>query len=346
MFFCIGNYTAQPLAFNTTVNSFTVHIDDGWNQYNKILYKGYINNGSLQDKVKSNHYQQPESGNYCILDFSNDFVLYHDDCRSFPLYMGKDFVTNHPTIGGQQVYFDASAVHKNNNFIYQHTASSKYRYNDSDLNFEQVVNALCEYLINTVEKFETDLPIYTTFTGGMDSTLVNSAFDYVGKAYTEHQITESCAISHWAYNQLPVTNMPQLQLTGFYGDTVLMRNPVMVNTLLSVHNIDLKKLYINSNGYTKPVYEKKYRKQMHLSSKFDKVEDARRQVHNQMVNNFEIWHYNNCVTFTPFKNNHLIHTMLNADADTLVKQCLNAEVSRASIKRLNPNNLARINKNK
>lgn len=341
MFFCIGNYTAHPLAFNTTVNNFTVHIDDGWNQYNKILYKGYTNSGSLLDKVKSNQYKLSDPGNYCIIDFTNDVEIYYDDCRSFPLYMGKDYITNHPAIGGQQVYFDATTKWQNNHFAYTHQ-SFQQNFANRQLGFEEVVDSLCEYLVQTCQNLQTELPIFTTYTGGMDSTLVNSAFDYAGIAYTEHKIKNQVDVDHWGYKQLPVTGKAQLQLTGFYGDTVLMRNPVMVNTLLSAHGIDLEEHYAHSNGYTKPVYLKRYKKQMYLSSQFEDRLDANKHVHNQLVNNYEIWHYNQCITYTPLKSHKLIDIMLQADADTLLKQCLDAELSRCVINRLNPKNSKRV----
>lgn len=341
MFFCVGTHKYYPLTVQHRVNNFDLRLDTGWCRYNDIFYKGYTINNSLVNKVQNNEYKHSEPGNYCILDFSNGFEIHYDNCRSFPLYMGKDYITNHPAIGGQQVYFDATTKWQNNHFAYTHQ-SLQQNFSNKEFGFEEIVDLLCEYLVQTCQNLQTELPIFTTYTGGMDSTLINSAFDYAGIAYTEHKIENQVDVDYWAYKQLPVTGKPQLQLTGFYGDTVLMRNPVMVNTLLSVHGIDLKEHYAQSNGYTKPVYLKRYKKQMYLSSQFDNRLDANKHVHNQLVNNYEIWHYNQCLTYTPLKSHKLIDIMLQADADTLLKQCLDAELSRCAINRLNPKNSKRL----
>ena len=345
MFFSINKPGPGPLLKSLTIKNFELYLDQGWKQHGEIFYKGYTTHGTLEAKILTDDFGVSEDGNYCILDFTNDFEIYHDDCRSFALYMGKDFVTNHPEIGGQQVYFDATVFWQNDHFVYSNK-SSTVNGNNTMLSFDGVVDALCDYLVDCCKNLQTDLPIFTTYTRGMDSTLINSAFDYAGRKYTEHEINTPLQINHWAYTQLPITGNSQLQITGFYGDTVLMRNPVMVQSLLSAHDIDLTKEYQSSNGYTKPVYLKRYKKQMHMASKFLNRKDAIKHVYNQIVNNYEIWHYNDCLTFTPLKNNFLINTMLYADADTLLKQCLNAEVSRSAILRLNPKNIKRVRSQK
>ena len=77
-----------------------------------------------------------------------------------------------------------------------------------------------------------------------------------------------------------------------------------------------------------------------------KDENARLNVKNQIVNDYQMWHINDTITFTPFKNIELIDLSLCADADTIIRQVTHAELSFAIIKRLNPTNLQRVRMHK
>ena len=52
------------------------------------------------------------------------------------------------------------------------------------------------------------------------------------------------------------------------------------------------------------------------------------------------------ITFTPFRDREILKTCLHADPDTIIRQCVHAELSMEIIRRLNPGNLESLSQNK
>ena len=60
---------------------------------------------------------------------------------------------------------------------------------------------------------------------------------------------------------------------------------------------------------------------------------------NWFTSDYQHWHIDNTITFTPFRDIELFQTMLNAPLSTILSQGLDASVSKELITRLDPNKL-------
>ena len=351
MFFTVSKQEIEHDLQSTLhhINGFSVALDKGWKKYEKCFYKGYTIGKNLDEMVKNGQY--PEcTGNYTILDFTNEFSLHTDNSRAYPLYYDNNTVSNTDhTL--EQIWNDASVSYNNESFKFDPRHDRRIQYKPlPQKNFNTVVDIICEYLVQCCGDLQTDLPLYAADSGGVDSLLVASAFDYIGKDYVfvnnkQHKPIYS---DLWGYTQLYYSDLPHMQITGFCGDEVLLRNPLYCQWLLQSDGINLTEEYAKvSDSYMKGFFELNYKEKLrNLNPQFATRQDSVNHVANMLVNDFQMWHYNEVLTFTPFRNLWLIDQMLYADADTVVKQVVHAEVSRAAIKKLNPKHLQKISLHK
>ena len=349
MFFHISNKTHidnSYLSQKSTINDFIVQTDLGWNRYENTIYKGYCLGKNLHDKVAKKDYAK-ETGNYIIIDLDNPAV-YYDDCRSFPLFLNQNTLTNIEIESVDQIWLDSDVFFNNGwNSVYNHENDIKFDSTKPYYNFQSIVDYVCDYMVKSVQDLQIDLPIYVADSNGVDSNVVRSAFDYVGKSYELVQSTDDKE-ELWGYKQLHYSQTPHLQVTGFCGDEIMLRNPQYVQWLLKPFGIDITDEYDKYNHtYMLGFFNTKYRKKIKdipydLSTK----EKSFNHVKSWVSNDYQMWHIDNIITFTPFRNSKLIELQLYAEPDALIRQCVHADISFEVIKRLNPNNLSKITKNK
>ena len=217
MFFKISNNTIEhafPFSQTKRLNDFYVALDSGWAQHENVLYKGYCIDQPLEQKVLGKDFTE-QSGNYVILDFTEKCSVHYDNSRSFPMCHDDNTVTNHKDTAMTDVWFDGTVQYENGKWQFVHRPE----------------NGL-----------ETDLPFFCADSnGGVDSLVIKSAFDYCGKDYkmVVGNNSEQMKSLGWGYKLIFVTDIPHIQLTGFCGDELLLRNPLYVQWLLDPYNIDL-----------------------------------------------------------------------------------------------------------
>ena len=86
-------------------------------------------------------------------------------------------------------------------------------------------------------------------------------------------------------------------------------------------------------------FEKRWRAEIRH---FKRHRPARVELRDMLANHFEVWHIDNCLTWTPFIDEGVLNTCLQLDPATAIDQCLNAGLSRSLIKRLSPDRLDEI----
>lgn len=353
MFFCISDSDkpiTQPFQRQYKLNQFFVFLDHGWHCHEDILFKGYCLEQELINKVKNKNFSE-ENGNYCILDFSdNNCKIYHDNSRSFPMYYNKNIATNVQSGYLTPVHYDG-AIHFNKEWTWLHKPENKFFYNSDHkkYNKNQIVDMYCNYLIETCKKINTNLPIFCALTQGVDTTAIRSAMDYCGINYELVKISQRTkAELGWGYRQLYVEQFPHLQVTGFCGDELLLRNPMYCQWLLDSENISLISEFNKlEHSYMKNFFNKKYKEKIYnRNEKFNDKEQAFNYTSNVIVNDFQMWHTDNTITFTPYRNIPIAIECLYADIDAILDQVIHAGISKAIIKRLNPDLLKNISKNK
>ena len=359
MFFFLSksNTCNHPiLTKSKTIQNWNFQSDNGWSQINHILYKGYSLGKSVYQKVTEKDFSECP-GNYCIIEFVSEVKIniYTDDSRSFPLHLHNNSVFNlclesydksyNIFPDSTTIWVDGGLNFSNGKWNFSHLPDKKFVYesNHVEINFDQTVDLICNHMLDQVQALEIDKPLMCGNSSGVDSTLVRSAFDYLNIPYTMvyKNRKDLKKILDWGYGQMYSDDTPHIQITGFCGDEVFLRNPQYCHWMLTPRSIDLHKEYKKQpNAYMTGFYQNKYQNKVRNDNKnFTELADALEKVYNVVSNDFQMWHLNHTITFTPFRNLTLLKSLMYADADTIVKQCIHGEVSKAAIARLCKNNL-------
>ena len=354
MFFYITHNEEKrtsPFSVTKKIGKFKVSLDAGWHSIGDVLYKGYCVDQPLQHKVTDRNFTE-QAGNYVILDFSDGGCgVHYDDSRSFPLYHDQHTVTNQKDTSMTAVWFDGAVRYCNDvwEFVYREENSVKYPTVMEHLTKEQLVDRYCEYLVNSVYFFNTDLPFFCADSNGVDSLVIKSAFDYCGIDYqlVDHN-SERFQHLGWGYRQIFVTDTPHIQLTGFCGDELMLRNPLYVQWLLDPHNINLADEFDKvEHSYMKGFFNKHYKTKVGGQvGKYSTVAEAYEHTANVAFNDYQMWHVDNTITFTPFRNIAMALECFRADPDTMLDQVIHAGFSKDIIRRLNKRNLELISTHK
>lgn len=356
MFFYISHnepVNKKPLTEMHKVNNYCVQLDKAWHRVGDIFFKGYAIGQTLKSKVQSHNFSTAK-GNYVILDFSQTPSIYCDDSRSFPLFFNNNTLTNINDSLLEPIYFDGSAINENNQWKWckgDSKNSIQFDPEHKTYNKTEIVDLVCNYLITVTQQLDTDLPIIAANSPGVDSTLVRSAFDYCNLTYSLGDLSaraKSLYYLGWGYKQLHITDTPHMQLTGFCGDELLLRNPLYCQWLLDYHNIDLVKQFDNIDYcYMKGFFNAKYRDKLLKRDQTFKIQaNGFNHTANVAVNDFQMWHFDHTITFTPLRNLDLATECLYADPDTILDQVMHAGISKAVIEKLNAKNLASVEKHK
>lgn len=338
------------------IGTWNVQLDKGWNCSGTVFFKGYCLGKSLEQKVLEKDFSEC-SGNYCIIEFisNSDINIYTDDSRAFPLHLYNNNVFNlclESYDKSYSIFPDASTVWVDGSlrFVdsmwhFTHLPDKNFSFDSykTEINFDQTVDLICNHMLNQVQALEIDKPLTCGNSSGVDSVLVKSAFDYLNIPYTMvyKNRKDLKKVLDWGYGQMYSDDVPHIQITGFCGDEVLLRNPQYCNWMLKPRLIDLHQEYKKyPSAYMTGFYQTKYQKKVCNDNKnFSKLEDALKYIYNVVSNDFQMWHLNHTITFTPFRNLNLLKSLMYADADTILKQCIHGEVSKAAIARLCKSNL-------
>ena len=356
MFFYITqqqcNIKRFPLTNCRKFGEFHICTDTGWKQKDNILYKGYCIEQNLDNKVEQKDFSEI-TGNYIIIDFSDDCCeIHHDNSRSFPVFYNDSLVTNLKDDSLSPIWTDGSLHFKDNRWQYnKQKLENVITYDKEHVSYNKsdIVDFYCNYLIKTCNQLHTDLPIYCADSGGVDSTVIRSALDYCGIKYKLVKYnSESYSELGWGYGQLYINHNPHIQVTGFCGDEMLLRNPQYAQWLLDADGINLADEFSKLDySYMKGFFQSKYLEKMQKNkTEFPDRVNGFEHTANVMLNDFQMWHLNNTLTFTPMRNIPIAVECLYADSDAILNQVIHAGISKDIIKKLNPANLETLTKHK
>lgn len=328
------------------VDKFYVWLDQGWNIKDNIVYKGYVLNKSIDEKVSQRNFSE-ETGNYVIIDLDSTYELHSDDSRSFPLYYNNKTVTNIKLDQTESLWFDAGVQYRDNLWQYVSKPHRRLRFNEtqSPHTTNNIVEFVCEYMIKYCQGITGNLPLFVANTGGVDTTLIRSALDYCNIKYTLVKETDFLKSSLWGYRQLYQSDDAHLQITGFCGDEILLRNPLYCQWLLQPFKVDLiEEFEKNKNAYMSGFFNEEYKKKIsNCVEKFTSRKQSIKYTYNVVINDFQMWHYNKTITITPFRNKDLLDYVLYADQDAILSQVIHGDISLKVIEKLNKKNLQHVN---
>ncbi|MBO06136.1 MAG: hypothetical protein CMI58_03750 [Parcubacteria group bacterium] len=333
------------------------YLDTNWKQVNiedkTILYKGYTIKQTILEKIFNKDWIQ-EPGHYLILIFGdNHFEYHHDDTKSFPIWYQDDCLSNYAPIG-EKIWWTGHLKWDREKFTWNYTREYP-KFQDVEYDFDQCVDILYDHMLlwSNVLK-DTDLPILSPETGGIDAAVCRAVADSQGIKYEsvdsgfnikaiDPSVTNNIAEhgktvrEYRNFSQIYFTDEPHIQCTGWWGDEAVLRHPIYTNHMLQPHGTTLEEVFdnVDTNCYMKPYYKvgyKDYIKNMpkqHLPTR----KDAFEHVIEIILNDFQAWHNNNITLWTPFRDITLITKLLHADKDTIIRQQVNADLSRAVAKR-------------
>lgn len=333
MFFVLGKKPYHNFShFYNLSNGLILSTDDGWTQTDNIITKGY-------------------SANHCSFTCSGDKVtISYPYFRTFPLSYNNSSITNLFMLENK---ISNCIVSVNNNFqittatmnnVINKTLYSKLR-TDNDI-LEEIHNILLE----TFESFliSNTLPLKIFLTQGLDSTLAWAYLDTFTKQYEIVKGIKFHDSNFWLKNQQYIQNNywsytcsaswkdPCVLVTGGYGDPCFLRGASTARQVLAQRNIDIDTVLKESD------YQYlSFKESMPYSNNTVKLSKTKFMINltQNILNQYQFWHLDNTMYFTPFKNLSIAYLLLQVSDELLEQQVLNGEVQRMLIQRLAPEKL-------
>ena len=143
---------------------------------------------------------------------------------------------------------------------------------------------------------------------------------------------------YWGYKQIHLWKEPSILLTGANGDENLLRSPATITLLLMHYGIELADVikpehyhyrYLTADKLT-TLYNTQ-RTDLNLIAISKDYQQLVKQLLNINLHDHQHWHFDNTLTYTPFKDLELCKIMLSLPKDDLLDQILNAGISRELI---------------
>jgi hypothetical protein len=357
-----------PHSFQLT-SRYLLETDEGWNieqtSNGKIVYKGYQEFADLKEVLKNLNNKIPFKGpgNFLAFLVQNDETVYilHPEERTCPIYYSifsqNIEVSNlNPQNYHNCLMRDEFMVIKSNSKLSIEPflpceASPIVKKSE-----EEVIHELNSYVDKKIIHFfkmysGTDSWLYHS--RGADTTTL---YSYVLKnklpiniIKSEHkeetpfykEFKDELNLS-WNYRQIHHWAKPSILLSGANGDETLLRNPLSGALLLSLAGINpLKLLKNNASKYnSRYLLLEKNKKMLRLGNQRGKIKRMFKKTDRDffydelkfyMLDDHQHWHLGNTLTYTPFKDIHLLRIFLQAPKETWEKQFTDAYLNKKII---------------
>ena len=360
MFFHIGPKMLENFPVAHHHGNLYINVDDGWaatrDQYNNLLlYKGYLDEYAIQDKLLEIAAQEEPSflGNFCLIKcFDQGVSIKTDRLRSFPMWYNEKLgITNLQELDWN-IWTDSFAMLTHDLQLIESKFDLLGTVESSTLYFDQVVDAIDVILTNKVKQFAKNnvLPLRSFLSGGIDTGLLysylvkhqidNTLIDYSHIDFDYFYLKNHQMLSKfWGYNQIHHWREPCVLLTGAPGDEFTVRSPTTANMMLRYHGSSVSQLLFDPKYFTclhrsyflDPEYSDLWEKQQQLT--FHSLEHAMRQCLNLIVNDYQHWHLGNTITWTPLRDMEIFKLIARLEKNDLMDQIMNSTVQKELIAR-------------
>lgn len=361
-------FSISPTADNRFPNSYPINIgffncDNGWKQYlidgKTIFYKGYpfLDLAELVADPTPRHH-----GNFCCVLVGEQTTVTHDINRGFPLYWYPDRMLTNLSLESNSDYtnlYSDRYVSIDNNFVLTEHFFDCYGPIDSTtITFDQCVDQLSKLLIDQIKNLKFSNQYQLFLSGGIDTclllALLNSQkinyklldyehFDYDTFTYKNINFIKK---KHWAYSQMHHWRQPSTLITGGCGDEFFFRGPTAIALWAAWHDINVIDLlkqnpnYYHAKYFLKDVNQQAFRQVLdnrdQILQSYPTEVDLIKQILNINVNDHQHWHLGETITITPYKNLEITKLLLRLSKEDLLKQVLDADVSKSLIQKLDP----------
>lgn len=361
MFFSLSTSRLDNFPYHYTLpNGLVLNTDDGWNTYttdsHTVIIKGYANKCSLSEVIDNLIVQDIPTykGNFCAFVADSEHVkILHDTNRGFPLWAGDECVTNlfeH----GEQRWIDC-IITVNNKLECSQSFFTAYKKNTQQLTDAELVDSLHNTICETYEQFLTHntKPLKMFLSGGIDTTTVWAYLDYFTKNYelvdyeyikfTPFYCKNSTALrKFWAYQQIHLWDDDCVLVSGSNGDENFLRGPFTLAIALKQHNLTFDDILQTSDYH----YSYLMKTAPNVDDVYKEIANVEDYILNMNANDYQHWHLDRTLTFTPFKDISLLSTVLCSSKDLLIDQARNAEINKQLVRKLDASKLDVLSNNK
>lgn len=332
------------------VGRWKVFLDAGWTSTSvgstTTFKKGYSTESEIAE-ARAN-----QTGNFCIITCKdNSITIEHDNCRGFPIYWNENMISNLYATDNQLWNGQTGSI-ENDKVKCSLGELILDPINPEKQDVAVLLDLADKYFkdyISQYLKYNSDFHI--AHTSGIDSitlsALANKELPAVEQRITcDSPLSEHIKSSHWGYTQLP--NKYKFIGTGFCGDEFMMRNPTYVNWYLKFYGLDLCHSYDkNPNTYMEGFIKHRYLDKISNDTmSFDSEKKMQYQYLNTMLSDFQMWHLNETITFTPFKNRYIPHLLMSMKPEDALGQVTDALFSKNLIRRNNSKLLLKLSAHK
>jgi len=341
MFFTISKTPSSLLKESHTVGKWIVSTDKGWQTFRSSAGK---------------HFRKGLGNIDCEIIFTDDdWQIITSGIRRFPLWRSTDGDTvSNIQVTDHIIHNPHTVSHRNNQLHigFKEPPSSLLPRSHITISRQDLEEQLCDNLVKQAETLvKQSIPIIAPNSRGVDSALVRSALDYSGIEYSSDKISNALIekehlANHycfWGYGQMLDEGRPHIQATGYFGDAYMSRNPTYVSLYLKKWNINLTEQFDKAGStYMRNTFDRQYRANL---EQFEYPANPDATLIDMLINDFQVWHIDECLTWTPFVDIEFMRLCLSMDPDTVIDQCVNAGLSKSLIKRLSPARLEEVQQN-
>lgn len=358
MFFHIGSY-ADNFPIHYQHNNLCINVDSGWHKVqnsggNLLLYKGYIDNYKIEDKLSEIVSQQEPiyTGNFCVIEcVDNGVNLKTDRTRSFPIWYSKTQGLNNLVPTDYTCWADSIVGILDNYEKVELKFDLIGNIESSHLTFDQVIDSVDKILKDKIQKFSDQLtgPIRIFLSGGIDTMLL---YSYVRKLDIPHTLIDflhtdldyfylrnhGSLLKFWGYRQFHYWTKPSILMSGTPGDEFTARGPTTANMILKYHNTsvgDVLSDYEDSYMYQ---YFKKYSHiwEEQKDMQFGNLGQTIKECLNILLNDWQHWHLGETISYTPLRDVNIFTTISRLNKNDIIDHVMNASVQKELIKRNAP----------
>jgi hypothetical protein len=368
MFFHITDIKLNNFPYSHQHNNLVINLDNGWtiatDEYNnQLFYKGYLDQGKIENYIFeiANQEEPIYTGNFCLIKcFNQGVTVKTDRYRSFPMYFGKDGLTNLQS-SGETIHTDSFVMLTNS----MEKIESKFQLLDDDIyhniEFEDCVNKVNDIITRKLLTFFDNykLPLNVFLSGGIDTTtlysyvlkldiphtLINyfhTDFDYF---YLKNHHTLS---NYWGFGQIHHWSTPCILMSGAPGDEFTARSPTTANMLLRYYNTGIDELL---DKYKNSLHYKYFSRYLNLFKsqcdlRFNNLTHVIKECSNMILNDYQHWHLGQTTVYTPFRDIEIFKTVASLNRQDLIEQVFGSTVQKELIKRNAPQLLSTLSVDK
>lgn len=319
---------------------YTLYLDEGWhktsNRFQVTFRKGYSLESIISEATPG------EDGNFCVITYhygSDTLTIEHDSCRGFPIFCYENGINNLYK-GTELQTYESQKVWIHNGIVSSDYAPALYPTTaPREMEYEELLEIACavleydyrcylqnneDFVLPPSDGIDTLTVMAVTHKDGVTSKLTPAT-----TPRAKHMQT-----FFWGYNQLNDVN--GMIGTGFCGDEFLMRNPLYANWFLGFHGIDLGKEYAKVPG----TYMEGFIKHRYLSKLITAIYESEAvmmyNILNRVLNDHQMWHLDNTIAYTPFKNKFLAELMMSLKPEDAFFQATDGKLQRDIIRNFLP----------